>query len=478
MGSRSMGMIVDPNYVDDGALREQDRVPLKRYLSYQDRAKALTGAQPFFSGRETEIRTFRQVLNALSEGIQEDATIAVEAPPGAGKTALRSQFIEEIKRLPPTKSGRQWLPVALDGALALSPPEIMAAVDDAIASWLSGDLVKAGDPASQNRSAQRLAGFLGEDSLRNALSVAKDIQSRGFSAMGFSVGAKTEPCPETIQHAYRLRGKHWSKWQIVLMIDEAQRIPTNASGDASSTLSSIHQGLTTGAPISFCAFGLPGTLAALDEVGVSRRSGGYSLYLPALTEREAEMAVNRCFAQYGVEGGDVWKSALLERADGWPQHLSTYLHAACTVLEKRALRENLMGDASNSSLVEAIALGDEARMGRYKERIGRLNKKGRRFERHARALVPVFEAAGGRPLKDDVEEFLSNDLELGEDRTDAFLSAAEACGFLGPDVEDPLRYAMPIPSLAGHLLGRTLPPVPEPDAAPEGLDHKRRQRRL
>lgn len=80
-----MGVIVDPNYVDDGALREQDGVPLKRFLSYQDRVKALMGGQPFFSGREAEVGVFRQVLNALSEGVQEDATIAVEAPPGAAR---------------------------------------------------------------------------------------------------------------------------------------------------------------------------------------------------------------------------------------------------------------------------------------------------------------------------------------------------------------------------------------------------------
>lgn len=461
-----MGVIVDPNYVDDGALREQDGVPLKRFLSYQDRAKALMGGQPFFSGREAEVGVFRQVLNALSEGVQEDATIAVEGPPGAGKTALRSQFIEEMKRLPPMENGRRWLPVSLDGGLALSPPEIMASVDGAIALQLSDDLVKAGDPAAQDESAKGLAAFLGVASLRNALSVAKDIQARGFSAMGFSLGAKTEPRPETIQHAYRLRGQ-WSNWQIVLMIDEAQKISKAVPGAAPSTLSSIHQGLAAGAPMSFCAFGLPGTFAALDEVGVSRRSGGCSMRLPALGERQAEMVVNRCFAQYRVEGGDAWKRALLERAEGWPQHLNTYLHAACTVLEKSAFAEDHMGDASNSSLAAAIALCDEARVKRYQERIDRLNKSGRRFERHARALAPVFEAAQGRPLKDDVEDFLSDGLGLGADRADAFLSAAEACGFLGPDAEEPLRYAMPIPSLAGHLLGRALPPMTDPEPSTE-----------
>ena len=80
----------------------------------------------------------------------------------------------------------------------------------------------------------------------------------------------------------------------------------------------------------------------------------------------------------------------------------------------------------------------------------------------SRALVPVFEAAQGRPLKDDVEDFLRDELGLGEDRKDRFLWVAERCGFLGPDT-DPWRYAMPIPSLAGHLRGRPLPAVFEPE---------------
>lgn len=356
---------------------------------------------------------------------------------------------------------RAWLPVVLDGSVAMSPLELMMEINGAIAQTLAKDLVGSDGCGPPKESKGLLARLFDKDGIDNTKAFAQEILDRGGSAFWFSLGPKQDEPPRTIQAAYRACARDWNRWQIVLLFDEAQDVSADAPGASPGTLKSIHQGIA-GAPISFCAFGLPGTLTALRNVGVSRRSGGYTLRLSALQEREAEMAVNRCFAQYEIEGGEAWKRAMLDRADGWPQHLKTYMDAACSVLAKRAADGDVLGDPRESSLIEAIALGDEARVTQYQERIESLNNRGRRFERHARALVPVFEAAEGLPLKHDVEEFLRDELGLGEEGADGFLWAAEGCGFLGPDT-DPLRYAMPIPSLAGHLLGRPLPPVSEPE---------------
>ena len=110
--------LVDPDYVDDGALREQDRVDLEDYLSDMDRAELSGRGVPFFSGREMEITAFRGIVNRLSRGRQSNATIVVEGPAGAGKSALLAQFQEEISSLSPTESGqREWLPVFFAGQL-------------------------------------------------------------------------------------------------------------------------------------------------------------------------------------------------------------------------------------------------------------------------------------------------------------------------------------------------------------------------
>ena len=84
--------IWDEEYVDRGGLREQDRVPLADFLAFKDRAQITGRGVPFFSGRETEVSAFRQAASALARGHRGNATIVVEGPPGAGKSATLSQF--------------------------------------------------------------------------------------------------------------------------------------------------------------------------------------------------------------------------------------------------------------------------------------------------------------------------------------------------------------------------------------------------
>ena len=305
-------MIVDPNYIDDGALRQQDRAPLEVFLADHDRTQITGRGQPFFSGREKEVGVFRQAVNALSLGRQGNATIAVEGPPGAGKSALMSQFMEEMEGLPLTEvGGRRWLPVVLDGSVAMSPQELMAEINGAIAEALAKDLIEAEGGGPPTESAGLLARLFEKEGIGNAKGFAKEILDRGGAAFWFSLGPKLDKPPRTIQAAYRACAEDWNRWQVVLLFDEAQDISKDAPGASPGTLKSIHQGISK-APISFCAFGLPGTFTALRRVGVSRRSGGYTLRLSALEAREAEMAVNRCFAQYGVKNGEAWKRAVLD----------------------------------------------------------------------------------------------------------------------------------------------------------------------
>ena len=80
--------LVDEKYRDDGKLRDQDKVDLDRYLSMRDRAPATGRGVPFFSGREREVGVFRGMVNDLSRGLAANASIVVEGPPGAGKSAL------------------------------------------------------------------------------------------------------------------------------------------------------------------------------------------------------------------------------------------------------------------------------------------------------------------------------------------------------------------------------------------------------
>ena len=134
----------------------------------------------------------------------------------------------------------------------------------------------------------------------------RGILDRGVSAMGFSVGAKGEAPPETLPQAARLRGRDWADWQVVLLIGEAQGISPQLPGAAPGTLSSIHRGLVS-APLSFCAFGLPGTSTALAEVGVSRPSGAICRGSRRLPLRHPKP----CLVTLPIDGFLLWPSATL-----------------------------------------------------------------------------------------------------------------------------------------------------------------------
>ncbi len=445
---------MDASYVDDGALREQDSVPLAIFLADKDRAQLTGRGQPFFSGREGEINAFRSMANALLLGRSGNATLVIEGPPGAGKSALMAQFQEEMRSLPPTGSGeRRWLPVLLNGARAECPQAIGQAVDEAIAKRLAHDLLSATGADSAGKE-ERFRAFLGEGVALKAKqgikTIAESMLQRGFSVMGFQLGAAPNGLLEDIETLSAKRSHQWNDWQIILLIDEAQGISGQVSGAVPGTLSSIHQGMVS-APLSFCAFGLPGTWDALGDSGISRTSAGHDLPLAGLDHRAARMAVDRCFTRFGVTHGEAWQAAILERSGQWPQHLATYLHAALTVLQTNADSPEVMGDARRSPLSEAIALGDTGRKAYYGRRLQSLTRDNPLFRDYATDLAKTLRGADRPPLESEVTRNIMERHGVPVEAAAGFLRKAKHNGLLETDDEG--RCSMPIPSFANHLLG-------------------------
>ena len=445
---------MDASYVDDGALREQDGVPLAIFLADKDRAQLTGRGQPFFSGREGEINAFRSMANALLLGRSGNATLVIEGPPGAGKSALMAQFQEEMRSLPPTGSGeRRWLPVLLNGARAECPQAIGQAVDEAIAKRLAHDLLSATGADSAGKE-ERFRAFLGEGGALKAKqgikTIAESMLQRGFSVMGFQLGAAPNGLLEDIETLSAKRSHQWNDWQIILLIDEAQGISGQVSGAVPGTLSSIHQGMVS-APLSFCAFGLPGTWDALGDSGISRTSAGHDLPLAGLDHRAARMAVDRCFTRFGVTHGEAWQAAILERSGQWPQHLATYLHAALTVLQTNAASPEVMGDARRSPLSEAIALGDAGRKACCGRRLRGMTRDNPLFRDYAADLAEALRGADHPPLESEVTGNMIQSHGVSVEMAADFLRTAKHNGLLQTD--DQGRCSMPIPSFANHLLG-------------------------
>ena len=454
--------IVDPNYVDLGELRGQDDVPLARYLGKGDRAKpGGRRGMPFFSGREREVALFRNVVNNIAQGDVGDATIAVEGPPGAGKTALLCQFIEETRRLPAIGDPpRPWLPVFMDAGSAMQPESLMLAVDEAIARQLATELLESARRGESASIANRLQTFLNAPGTENARTVAKRILDRGVAGFGFRIGAQSDPTPTTLLKLANLRQQHWSDWQIMLMLDEAQHISAGIAGADPRLLSSLHQGAVN-LPMTFCAFGLPGTLNALADVGVSRASMGHVIGLGGLDEASSGRVVDRCFARYGVEGADRWKSAILERSANWPQHLACYLTGALAAISRDAGTDDNLGTPDNGSLAFAIAQGDAARKAYYGQRLKGLGKGNFNHRHYAQHIIPMLsDAEGGLPIEQVGASLTMPPLSLSIPSAAQFLDAAERSGLLIQDDDGLLHLA--IPTLAGYIMGEEPPSVNEP----------------
>ncbi len=453
--------LVDENYRDNGSLREQDRVRVEDFLSDEDRAQITGRGVPFFSGREAEVGVFRRAVNALSRGRCGNATIVVEGPPGAGKSALMCQFMEEMQSLPPTEiGGRRWLPVPLSASDAESPPNIADAIDEAIVARLAADLLAANAPPVRSKETtglvEKLSEYWGGDlNLTRAREKAKAFFDRGGSVMGISLGAARDGPPNSISEAARRRRAAWHSWQIVLMIDEAQGIRPGKPYAGEGTLSTLHQGIAR-VPVSFCAFGLPGTLMALADVDVSRPTGGRTIHLGGLDQAAAQHTVNRCLQAFGVGNSARLSDAIIARASNWPQHLALYLNAAIRQISLNSPSEM---NAEHADVEVAIREGDRGRAKYYGQRLARIRRYHGGFERLARELVPILRDRGGRlpysDLFDLVEEVGRRTSSLSGTNATQFIQDAEQSGLLAPS-DDGENYAMPIPSFAGYLLGESL----------------------
>ncbi len=453
--------LVDENYRDSGSLREQDKVRVEDFLSDEDRAQITGRGVPFFSGREAEVGIFRRVVNALSRGRYGNATIVVEGPPGAGKSALMCQFMEEMQSLPPSEvGGRRWLPVPLSASDAESPPNIADAIDEAIVARLAGDLLAAKAPPVRSKETvglvEKLSEYWGGDlNLAKAREKAKAFFDRGGSVMGISLGAAREGPPNSISEAAGRRRAAWHSWQIVLMIDEAQGIRAGKPHAGEGTLSALHQGIAR-VPVSFCAFGLPGTLMALADVDVSRPTGGRTIHLGGLDQAAAQHTVNRCFQAFGVGNSARLSDAIIARASNWPQHLALYLNAAIRQISLNSPSEM---NAEHADLEVAMREGDRGRAKYYGQRLARIRRHHGGFEKLARELVPILRDRGGRlpysDLFDLVEDVGRRTSSLSGANATQFIQDAEQGGLLAPS-DDGENYAMPIPSFAGYLLGESV----------------------
>ena len=491
-------------YKDTGDLRRQDNVDIDTFVSLRDRAKLLGGeGPPFFSGREAEISVFFEMLDDVERGIHADSTYIIEGPPGAGKTALMAQCISEVAARPPTGKGQSWLPVVVHSGITNSAQALGREIDRAIASHMAspagkakrdrllveiegmsrgveptaesaakdaiglvkeavGELNKAN--ASQHdkifdRIAGRANALLSAVGTARAVSTAKNILGRGVSFTGFAIGPSRDAPNPTIVDVAQDRQGAWDAYQTILFVDEGHNIPSTGPSDAGrpSVLSLIHEGKAR-APLSLCVFGLAGTWKALRNVGISRTVAERDIRLGELSESECATVASRCFRQFCIANGEGWESAIVSRAQRWPQHLAGYLVAAMKEFRKQKSAGGGY-DANLADFKAAIAIGDKTREDYYEQRARSLGHS--RYVELAAQVAAVLRSSPGLSALQVERILVEKDDSMARDaERRAFLSAAYSSGFLSYDhIEQ--RIFIPIPSFSGFLLRDAPEPVPD-----------------
>ena len=236
----------------------------------------------------------------------------------------------------------------------------------------------------------------------------------------------------------------------MIFIDEGQNVRPAEMG----ALSDIHEG-RSGAHLSLCVFGLPGTLDALRKTGISRTVAKRSIVLGALDDADCAMAARRCFARFRVRNCGDWECAVVARSLRWPQHLAGYLVAAMRELKPHWTPDGGC-DAARADLGAALAAGDESRWAYYRQRA-----EGLGVPYYLKWAAQVAAALRTSPKMDisDMERLLVGaDGEMaGWDERKAFVAAAVNSGFLAFDFRG--RCFAPIPSFSSFLLGE------DPEAA-------------
>ena len=467
---------------DDGRLRPQDDVPHEDWVADVDRAG--DAPEPFFSGRDGDLRAAAAAMDMVSRGRGRGQTLCFSGAPGAGKTSLMRQLVGWT-----AQNRSDWLPVVVGGQAALSLPAIIDAIDrarasvlsardienavrteaarlrsaagaddgatDAAARWIANlpDTLPAGPVARREWAGARLrdVGVKGRNAAQSVMQFCLD---RGVHLAGFGVGPELRDrrdMPWDVLMARMPPG--WPGRCVLLCIDEAQQMSGHVAGScASGFYSDLH---AFGTPRGFlvAAFGLGDTEAALDKLGVSRSGsapgteGHRWRTVGTMPEHDVRMAVRRCFRACGVRRNteaQVWEDAIVKASNGWAQHLRHYLAFA--------VRAALAGDGAcrRDDLADMLEAGDAERVAYYKKRIGALGT----HEGCAWEIAAHLESHSGISRRTALAAIVSADLraqgvsEITKEAVDQCLTAAVHAGLLDNDGG---AWRIPIPSFRAHL---------------------------
>ena len=310
---------------------------------------------PAFVGRRDIIADIeRAVAQAAAGGTAvRGRTRLVFGAPGAGKTALLYELARRWRAR--AADGDASAPASVDcepGDLA-SPIAFTEAVLSALISDSSHDVAT----STTTEGGGGVPGVAGL-SVSRTTSVPSLVDSvRAGRTPWAAIREATQP-----EHLTR---------PVVLLVDEAQNMPGDPSGDGRThLLTEIHDG-RHGLPIVAVLGGLGDSKQVMAKRGISRFARDAVHSLPPLTEDECADAVKRFLARHQIAGDEGalarWRRRIAEACNGWPQHLHNYLCGAAQALADAG------GDLERAELDHALAAGDDWRQQYYDARLEGVN---------------------------------------------------------------------------------------------------------
>ncbi len=407
--------------------------PLREWLKLTDRAEV--GRQPFFRGRDSEYKVFRDAASSLREGHIGGGTMIFKGAPGAGKTALMAECMEAV-RLHSTPD-EPWVAVDINPENLESSVEVVKLIVEAV-------------NAENERLSETLSGA-GAKKLKGILEAGRKMQQqlsqRGFGVAAISIGGKPKHDQgEKVysQRVFQSAAELLKNYRIVVFVDEAQTIPV--SNKTKGVVRCLNKPPAR-IPLVSAFFGLSDTEKVLDDCGLSRPPRGRVVVLGALSNEDAACAVQSIFDAYRFTGSaqTMWVNALAELSQGWPQHVNSVSVAAGRVICDHG------GSINEDLLVQAITLGQKLKEDYYARRLSACSQDP--FIYQQLALMEneisdgIFSLSRLRglvaPVLDDATTF------------DDFLNNALHAGILMEIENPPKYYRLPIPSLGDYL--RSLP---------------------
>ena len=281
---------------------------------------------PVFGGRVAEMKFFRDVVLEVAENRTPRQTIAVQGPPGAGKSALLHHFAHKSKG--DNVADKTVHVVEMNGDdLAAVPIDLvmrLTANAERQRSWTGKTVRLAAEVATQGKMAKSAYKALNERfglSERSGLTDCLDIYSR---------------------HVWP------GRVCVVLAVDEAQTCPITQA--ARSGLTALHNQAADYGVLTVC-FGLSNTRDVIEDAGLSRFAEKCVVELGALASGEGRAVLDKTLVHLGVDWNNVdwrdyveglgfdesswtaWRDALVERLDeattNFPQHLTAALMSVC-----------------------------------------------------------------------------------------------------------------------------------------------------